>query len=87
MQYLMLLFLIFLIVVIIKLIISLKKSKAVDKLSDELFSPVKETVDNVMTKIENGKDTLVETTKENAKAIKDKVSENEKINQYLNKGD
>jgi len=80
----MLLFLVIAVAVILLLFINLKKSKGVDKLADGLFKPVEEnTVDDCIDKIKQGKDGLVEKSKEISKTIADKTKEQAKINKNL----
>jgi hypothetical protein len=56
--------------------IKLKNSKGVDKLTDNLFNaPVQHTVDEAIDSIKDGKDALVQVTKDNAKKVKDLAKE------------
>jgi uncharacterized protein YoxC len=80
----MLLFVVILVAVILLLIIGLKKSKGVDKLNDGLFKPVEtNTIDDCIDKIKDGKDGLVQKSKEITKDIADKTKEQLKINKNL----
>jgi len=79
-----LILLLMVVVVLLVLIPMLKKSKGVDKLADGLFKPVEEnTIDDCIDKIKQGKDGLVEKSKEITKTIKDKTKEQNKINKNL----
>ena len=54
----------------------LKNSRGVDKLTDRMFSsPAKHTVDEAIDSIKDGKDALVQVTKDNAKKTKDLAKE------------
>jgi hypothetical protein len=54
------------------LILKFKKSEGIEKLGDELFkSTVKDTIDEAITSIKDGKEVLVQKTKENV----DKIAE------------
>ena len=54
----------------------LKNSRGVDKLTDNLFkTPVQHTVDEAIDSIKDGKDALVQVTKDNAKKAADLAKE------------
>ena len=80
----MLLFVVIVVAVVLFLVCSLKKSKGVDKLNDGLFKPVETNpIDDCIDKIKDGKDGLVQKSKEVAQTIKDKAKEQKKINKNL----
>lgn len=68
-------------VALIIIVPMMKKSSKVDKIASGLFdAPSKESTDGLLNTIASTKDKLVDKTKENARAIKDALADQNKIN-------